>query len=62
MHFIVKTHKKDRHPFEHLAKMIAFFLERVYKFSIDEPIVLIFDMTDSGYSNTVTIIDMPMQM
>ena len=54
MHFIVKTHKKDRFPAEQIQKLIAYFLEKSYKFNIDEPIVVLFDMTDAGYSNTVS--------
>ena len=56
VHFIVKTHKKDRFPAEQIQKLIAYFLEKSYKFNIDEPIVVLFDMTDAGYSNTVSYI------
>ena len=48
---MVKTHKKDQYSHAHVCKFIAFFFERVYKFNIDDPIVLLFDMSDAGYSN-----------
>ena len=53
MHFVVKTHKKDKHPPDQIQKLIAYFLERIYTFNTEQPIVLLFDCTDSGYSNTV---------
>ena len=51
MHFSVKTHKKDNHPFNQIARFIAYFFEKNYTFSLNSPIVLLFDMTDAGYSN-----------
>lgn len=51
LHFIVKTHKKDQYPQMHVFKFIAYFFERAYKFNVDDPIVLLFDMTDAGYAN-----------
>ena len=53
VHFIVKTHKKDQYPQMHVFKFIAYFFERAYKFNVDDPIVLLFDMTDAGYANLV---------
>jgi hypothetical protein len=47
----VKLHKKDQFPHVQVCKWIAFFFERIYKFNVDDPIVLLFDMTDAGYSN-----------
>lgn len=37
--------------------MIAYFFEKEYKFNLDNPIILLFDATDSGYSNTVGFIN-----
>ena len=54
VHFIVKTHKKGRFPHDEVCKFIAYFFETEYTFSLDKPLVLLFDMTDSGYSNTVS--------
>lgn len=51
MHFVVKTHKKDQYPHNQLCKFIAYFFESRYKFNCDDPIVLLFDMNDAGYSN-----------
>lgn len=51
MHFVVKLHKKDQFPFAQICKFIAFHFERAYKFNEDDPIVLLFDMSDAGYSN-----------
>jgi hypothetical protein len=50
-HFVVKTHKKDQFPHAEICRQITFFFERVYKFNVDDPIVLLFDMADAGYSN-----------
>lgn len=44
-------HKKDQYPHAQICKWIAFFFERAYKFNVDDPIVLLFDMSDAGYSN-----------
>lgn len=53
VHFIVKNHKKGRYPAEQMQRMIAYFFERIYKFNVEEPVVIMFDLTGSGYSNTV---------
>ncbi len=50
-HFVVKTHKKDQFPHAQVCRHISFYFERVYKFNVDDPIVLLFDMADAGYSN-----------
>ncbi len=50
-HFIMKLHKKDQFTQLQIHKFIAYFFERVYKFNIDDPIVLLFDMSDAGLSN-----------
>ncbi|RNA36026.1 motile sperm domain-containing 2 [Brachionus plicatilis] len=52
LNFRTKTHRKGGYPHEELCKFVAYFFEKEYKFSLDEPIVLLFDMTDSGLSNT----------
>jgi hypothetical protein len=54
VHFVVKTHKKDQYPQMQVFKFIAYFFERAYKFNMDDPIVLVFDMSDAGYANLVT--------
>lgn len=51
MHFSVKLHKKDQHPHAQICRYLAYFFERFYKFNVDDPIVLLFDMSDAGYSN-----------
>jgi len=51
----VKTHKKDRYPALDIRKFIVYHLEKEYKFNLDESIVVVFDMTDSGYANTVCL-------
>ncbi|CAF0743056.1 unnamed protein product [Brachionus calyciflorus] len=51
LHFVVKTHKKDQYPHEQVCRFIAFFFEKNYKFNIDDPVVLLLDMSDAGYSN-----------
>jgi len=51
LHFVVKTHKKDNFPQQQVFKFISYFLEKNYKFNLDDPIVLVFDMSDAGYSN-----------
>ena len=50
-HFIIKLHKKDLYSQAQLQRFIAWFFERAYKFNIDDPIVLLFDMSDAGLSN-----------
>lgn len=51
LHFVVKTHKKDNYPQLQVFKFISYFFEKNYRFNLDDPIVLIFDMSDAGYSN-----------
>lgn len=51
MHFVVKNHKKDSCSQKELFKFISYFFERNYKFNAEDPIVLVFDMADAGYSN-----------
>lgn len=51
LHFVVKLHKKDQFPHNQICKFIAYFFEKAYKFNVDDPIVLMFDMSDAGYSN-----------
>lgn len=48
---MVKTHKKDQFPADQIYRFIAFFLEKNYKFNTEDPIVLLLDMSDTGYSN-----------
>ncbi len=36
-----------------IRKFIAYHLEKEYRFNLNETIVVLFDMTDSGYANTV---------
>lgn len=51
MYFVVKLHKKGQYPADDVRRFVAFHLERIYKFTVTDPIVLIFDMADAGYSN-----------
>ncbi|RNA36023.1 Motile sperm domain-containing 2 [Brachionus plicatilis] len=51
LHFIIKVHKKDQFPAEQIYRCIAFFFEKNYKFNTEDPIVLLIDMADAGYSN-----------
>ena len=51
MHFVVKTHKKNTFHYDQVCKFIAYFFERAYKFNCEDPIVLLFDMSDTGYAN-----------
>ncbi len=55
VHFVVKTHKKGQYPFTQVCKFIAFFLEREYRFNMTDPVVLVLDMYEAGYSNMVII-------
>lgn len=56
MHIVVKLYKKSN-QFTTLdyCKYIAYLLEREYKYSLDEPVVFIFDMDEASYSNIVNI-------
>jgi len=51
MHFIIKNHKKEHVSQSELFRFISYFFEKAYKFNCEDPIVLVFDMSDSGYSN-----------
>lgn len=51
LHFAVKTHKKDNFPQAQVFRFISYFFELKYKFNLDDPIIIVFDMTDAGYSN-----------
>lgn len=51
MHFIIKNHKKDACTQAELFRFISYFFESNYKFNADDPIVLVLDMSDSGYAN-----------
>jgi hypothetical protein len=55
VHFVVKLHKKDVHPHEQVCKFIAYNFEKHYKFNWDSKIILLFDMSDAGISNLVTL-------
>jgi hypothetical protein len=50
-HFVIKLYRKDMFAQKDIFKCLAFFFERAYKFNVDDPIVLLFDMTDAGLSN-----------
>ncbi len=51
LHFVVKLHKKNQYPHQQVCKFIAFHFERLYKFNVDDPIVILFDMYEAGYAN-----------
>ncbi|CAF0941452.1 unnamed protein product, partial [Brachionus calyciflorus] len=51
LNFQVKTHVKGRYPHDELCRFVAYFLEKEYRFNVDDPIILLFDMSDAGYSN-----------
>lgn len=51
MHFIIKNHRKDAYSQIELFRFISYFFEKAYKFNSEDPIVLVFDMTDAGYNN-----------
>jgi hypothetical protein len=53
VHFRVKNYKKGKYPFEDNCKYIAYFLEKEYTFSLNKPIVLLFDMNGAGMSGAV---------
>ncbi len=53
MHFRGKNYKKGKYPFEDNCKYIAYFLEKEYTFSLNKPIVLLFDMNGAGMSGAV---------
>lgn len=48
----LKYYKKDQASAEQIQKFVAYFLEKAYTFSLNNPIVFCFDMTDAGYGNT----------
>lgn len=51
LHFLAKLHKKDMFPQANLFKFISYYFEKMYRFNLDDPVVLVFDMSDAGYSN-----------
>lgn len=51
MHFVVKNHRKDACSQAELFRFISYFFEKAYKFNAEDPIVLVFDMSDAGYAN-----------
>lgn len=51
LHFIIKNHRKDACSQTELFRFISYFFERSYKFNAEDPIVLVFDMSDAGYAN-----------
>ncbi|CAF0743075.1 unnamed protein product [Brachionus calyciflorus] len=51
LNFQVKCHVKGKYPQEEFFKYVAFFLEKEYKFNVEDPIILLFDTTGAGYSN-----------
>jgi hypothetical protein len=53
VHFVVKTHKKENFAPKTVQRYISYFFESAYKFNLDDPIVLVFDMSDTGYANLV---------
>lgn len=53
MHFVVKNHRKDACSQAELFRFISYFFEKAYKFNAEDPIVLVFDMSDAGYANLV---------
>lgn len=51
MHFTIKNHKKDACSQTELFRFISYFFEKAYQFNAEDPIVLVFDMSDAGYAN-----------
>lgn len=51
VHFVIKYHRKDAFSQAEIFRFISYFFERAYKFNAEDPIVLVFDMSDSGYAN-----------
>jgi len=54
VHFVIKNHRKDACSQAELFRFISYFFESNYKFNADDPIVLVLDMSDSGYANLVS--------
>lgn len=46
-------YKKNEFSFENVSMLLAYLLEKEYHFSLRHRVVILFDMSDSGYSNTV---------
>ncbi len=53
VHFVIKNHRKEHVSQIELFKFISYFFEKAYKFNTEDPIVLVFDMSDAGYANLV---------
>lgn len=51
VHFVVRLHRKDQMPYAAVCRYIAYHFELAYMFNDTDPIVLLFDMSEAGYSN-----------
>ena len=51
MHIVIRKYIRSEYDYDLVRKYIAFFMERSYKFSVNEPIAILFDMSDAGFEN-----------